>query len=108
MVVKSLINAGIEKHVRVHELRHTAASLAFLKGIPGKVVQEMLGHSHYSTTMDIYSHVDPDMHKEASKQMNEALQKGPTKGPTKARVGVRKSGAQEGTRTPTLLPRSGF
>ena len=30
------------------------------------------------------------------------------KGGTKARVGVRKSGAQEGTRTPTLLPRSGF
>ncbi len=70
---KTLINAGIERHVRVHDLRHTAGSLALLKGIPGKVVQEMLGHSHYSTTMDIYSHVDPDMHKEASKQMNEAL-----------------------------------
>ena len=74
MVVKSLINAGIEKHVRVHELRHTAASLAFLKGIPGKVVQEMLGHSHYSTTMDIYSHVDPGMHIEASEKMNEVIE----------------------------------
>ena len=48
-------------------------SLALRRGIAGKVVQEMLGHSNYSTTMDIYSHVDPDMHKEASKQMNEAL-----------------------------------
>ena len=36
-------------------------------------MQEILGHSNYSTAMDIYSHVDPDMHKEASKQMNEAL-----------------------------------
>jgi len=71
---KSLINAGIEKHVKVHELRHTAASLAFLKGIPGKVVQEMLGHSHYSTTMDIYSHVDPGMHIEASEKMNAVLE----------------------------------
>ena len=51
----------------------TAVSLALVKGIPGKAVHEMLGHSNYSTTMDIYSHVDPDMHKEASKQMNEAI-----------------------------------
>jgi len=37
------------------------------------VVQEMLGHSHYSTTMDIYSHVDPDMHREAAEEMDTAL-----------------------------------
>ena len=71
---KSLIEAGIERHLRVHDLRHTAASLALLKGIPGKVVQEMLGHSHYSTTMDIYSHVDQEMHKEASERMNAVLE----------------------------------
>ena len=70
---KTLSEAGIGKHIRVHDLRHTAASMALMKGIPGKVVQEMLGHSHYSTTMDIYSHVDQGMHLEASKQMNEAL-----------------------------------
>jgi integrase len=70
---KSLHAVGIKHHIRVHDLRHTSASLALRRGIAGKVVQEMLGHSNYSTTMDIYSHVDPDMHKEASKQMNEAL-----------------------------------
>ncbi len=53
---------------------HSAASLALLKGVPGKVVQEMLGHSHYSTTMDIYSLVDPGMHMEASEKMNEVLE----------------------------------
>jgi len=38
------------------------------------VVQEMLGHSHYSTTMDIYGHVDPGMHIEASEKMNAVLE----------------------------------
>ena len=70
---KSITRVGIERHIRVHDLRHTAASLALLKGIPGKVVQEMLGHSHYSTTMDIYSHVDQSLHKEASQKMNAVL-----------------------------------
>ena len=70
---KSITRVGIERHIRVHDLRHTAASLALLKGIPEKVVQEMLGHSHYSTTMDIYSHVDQSLHKEASQKMNAVL-----------------------------------
>ncbi len=49
-------------------------SLSNLKGILDNprenVVQEMLGHSNYSTTTGIYSHMGPDIHKEASKQMN--------------------------------------
>ena len=39
----------------------------------GLSVQEMLGHATYATTMDIYSHVDPGMHKEAALEMNKAL-----------------------------------
>ena len=70
---KSITQVGIERHIRVHDLRHTAASLALLKGIPGKVVQGMLGHSHYSTTMDMYSHVDQSLHREASQKMNAVL-----------------------------------
>ena len=70
---KDILNARIDRHIRVHDLRHTAASMAFVKGIPGKVVQEMLGHSHYSTTMDIYSHVDHGLHVEASQKMNAVL-----------------------------------
>ena len=70
---KSLAQASIKRHIRVHDLRHTAASLALLKGISGKVVQEMLGHSNYSTTMDIYSHVDQGLHREASEKMDAVL-----------------------------------
>jgi len=38
------------------------------------VVQEMLGHSPYLTTMDIYSHIDPGMHIEGSGKMNAVLE----------------------------------
>ena len=68
---KSLHVAGIKHHIRVHDPRHTAASLALRGCIAGKVMQEMLGHSNYSTTMNIYNRVDPDMHKETSKQTND-------------------------------------
>ena len=47
--------------VRVHDLRHTAATLLLLKGVPAEVVSEMLGHASMAITLDLYSHVLPDM-----------------------------------------------
>ena len=47
--------------LRVHDLRHTAATLLLLKGVPAKVVSEMLGHASVAITLDLYSHVLPDM-----------------------------------------------
>jgi len=52
-------------HMRFHDLRHSAATLLLSMGINAKVVQEILGHSNISMTMDIYSHVLPSMHKDA-------------------------------------------
>ncbi len=51
--------AGLPR-MRVHDLRHTA-TLLLGKGVHPKVVQEMLGHSTITQTMDTYSHVLPDM-----------------------------------------------
>jgi integrase len=56
--------------IRVHDLRHTAASLHLLKGTHPKLVQEMLGHSTITLTLDTYSHVTPGMHAEAAKKMD--------------------------------------
>lgn len=42
---------------KLHDLRHTFATRALEQGIPMKIVQQWLGHSNFSTTADIYSHV---------------------------------------------------
>ena len=48
------------KHFSPHSLRHTFATRCFEKGIEPKVVQEVMGHSSLSVTMDIYTHVMKD------------------------------------------------
>jgi integrase len=59
--------------IRFHDLRHTAATLLLGRGINPKVVSEMLGHSHISVTLGIYSHVTPHMQQQAASAMDAAL-----------------------------------
>jgi integrase len=51
--------------VRFHDLRHTCATLALSANVNPKVVSEMLGHATVAITLDIYSHVLPDMQQDA-------------------------------------------
>jgi integrase len=60
-------------HMRFHDLRHTAATLLLGRGINPKVVAEMLGHSHISITLGLYSHVTPHMQQQAAAAMDGAL-----------------------------------
>ncbi len=46
------------KHIRFHDLRHSCASLLLANDVPMKNIQEWLGHANYSTTADVYSHLD--------------------------------------------------
>lgn len=46
------------KHIRFHDLRHSCASLLLANGVPMKQIQEWLGHSDFSTTANIYAHLD--------------------------------------------------
>ncbi|MFM1514664.1 tyrosine-type recombinase/integrase [Helcococcus ovis] len=46
------------KKIRVHDLRHTYASLLFASGETAKEVQERLGHSRIETTLNIYTHLN--------------------------------------------------
>ena len=55
-------------------LRHTHATLLLEAGVPAKVVQERLGHSNIQTTMNIYSHVAPNMQKDAVEQLRKLFQ----------------------------------
>lgn len=59
--------------MRFHDLRHTHATLLLMQGVNVKVVSERLGHSKVDMTLDTYSHVLPEMQKEAALKLEEAL-----------------------------------
>ena len=67
-----LRRAGLPE-IRFHDLRHACATLLLSEGVPVKVVQEVLGHSSVSVTMDVYSHVLPDMQEKAAAAMDGLL-----------------------------------
>ena len=60
----------IEQHelrtIRLHDLRHTAATLALTAGVHPKVVQERLGHANITITLDTYSHVLQGLQEDAA------------------------------------------
>jgi len=63
------------KKLRLHDLRHTNATLMLRYGIPAKIVSQRLGHSSVSVTLDIYSHVLQDMQNEVSDQIENNILK---------------------------------
>jgi integrase len=67
-----LEKTGMRK-IRFHDLRHTCASLLLTLGIHPKVVQERLGHTSFKITMDLYSHLMPNMQSEASDALENLL-----------------------------------
>jgi integrase len=64
--------AGLED-VHLHTLRHSAASALIASGAHLKVVQELLGHSSYGITADIYSHVAMEQQREAAERLTEVF-----------------------------------
>jgi integrase len=68
-----LAKAGLPA-IRFHDLRHSSATMLLSMGVHPKIVQEILGHSQISMTLDTYSHVLPTMQKEAMSKLNELLQ----------------------------------
>ena len=68
-----LVEAGLSRETRFHDLRHTAATLLLASGVNVKVVSEMLGHSSVSITLQIYAHVLPHMQQSAVHAMDAML-----------------------------------
>src|SRR3954465_10806978 len=102
-----LKRAGV-RPVRLHDGRHTAATLLLTENVHPRVVMELLGHSQMRTTMDIYTHVMPALAREAADRMGTLLLTG--KGIQTATTEFAESaqdkespaqmGGAEGTRTP--------
>jgi integrase len=69
---RGLRRAGLPR-LRIHDLRHTAATHLLTKHVHPKVVQDLLGHSTIAITLDTYSHVMPALAKEASVYMSSLI-----------------------------------
>jgi integrase len=65
MFDKHVKDAGLPR-IRLHDLRHTHATLALAAGVHPKVVSERLGHATVAFTLDVYSHAVPALQEEAA------------------------------------------
>ena len=70
--IKLARRAGLNG-IRLHDARHTHASLMLKKGIHPKIVQERLGHSSIQITLDTYSHVAPGLQQAAANKFDEIV-----------------------------------
>ena len=66
-------NKDILRKIRFHDLRHSCASLLLAKGIPMKEIQDWLGHSTYSTTANIYAHLEKDTKNKSANVLSNVL-----------------------------------
>ena len=70
--IKLVRRTGI-KPLRLHDARHTHASIMLKQGIHPKIVQERLGHSSIQITLDTYSHVAPGLQNAAANKFDDIL-----------------------------------
>lgn len=70
---KEHVKAADLPTIRLHDLRHTVATLALQAGIHTKVVQELLGHANVAITLDTYSHVAPVLHEQAAQAIGDLI-----------------------------------
>lgn len=68
---KRLLKEAGLPDMRFHDLRHSAATILLGRGVHPKLVQELLGHSQMSVTMDRYSHVLPSMQRDMMKGLDD-------------------------------------
>jgi integrase len=60
--------------IRLHDLRHTHATLLLADGLPVKVVSERLGHASATITLTVYQHVHPGMGRQAADRFGALLE----------------------------------
>jgi integrase len=68
-----LMDKSEVRRIRLHDLRHTHASILLKAGVPVKVVSERLGHSGPAFTMTVYQHVLPGMQADAARPYGDAV-----------------------------------
>ena len=69
--LKVALDRGGLPRIRVHDLRHTTATVLLEAGVHPKLVQHLLGHSTVALTLNTYSHVTPGLSGEAARTMDQ-------------------------------------
>ena len=82
---KKIIRRNGLKEIRLHDLRHSCASIMLANGVQMKQIQEWLGHSNFSTTADVYSHLDFSAKIDSAEKIEKALG-GKSKTPTEDNI----------------------
>jgi integrase len=72
---KALLKAAKLPDMRLHDLRHSCATLLLAQGVNPRVVTETLGHFQVSLTLNTYSHVLPALQRDAAARMNAVLER---------------------------------
>jgi integrase len=70
---RRLLDKACLPRMRFHDLRHSCASLLLVQGVSARVVMETLGHANISITMDTYTHVMPELQRQAADAMDRLL-----------------------------------
>ncbi len=83
--IKLVRKCGLEG-IRLHDARHTHATIMLKQGVHPKIVQERLGHSTISTTLDTYSHVAPGLQQAAAKGFDDILNRNSSLGKELAEI----------------------
>lgn len=73
MAFPRLLEKNGLRRIRFHDLRHSCASLLLANNVPMKQIQDWLGHSDFSTTANIYAHLDYNSKLSSAQAMIEGL-----------------------------------
>ncbi|MGG3798027.1 tyrosine-type recombinase/integrase [Metabacillus fastidiosus] len=63
------------RHIRLHDLRHTSATLLINQGVHAKIISSRLGHSNIGITMDIYGHALQSADQQAAEKLDSLFKK---------------------------------
>lgn len=73
MAFRNFIEKNNFPHIRLHDLRHSFATILYQNGVPIKNISETLGHSDITTTLKIYAHLMENSKKDSVNKMNDIL-----------------------------------
>ena len=66
--LKAVLKKAELRAIRIHDLRHTFASILISAGHNPKYIMNQMGHSSVKTTLDLYAHLMPEVHEGAAKK----------------------------------------